>query len=51
MLTDSNLFNMSPRRLTVSTVGIIPGIKKLTKEYPQVNLAFSLHSPFPEQEV
>ena len=40
---------MSPRRITVSTVGIIPGIRKLTKDYPQVNLAFSLHSPFPEQ--
>jgi len=49
MLTDKNLFGLSPRRLSVSTVGIIPGIKRLTEEYPQVNLAFSLHSPFPEQ--
>ena len=49
MLTDPKLFNMSPRRLSISTVGIIPGIRKLTKEYPQVNLAFSLHSPFEEQ--
>ena len=40
---------MSPRRLSVSTVGIIPGIRKLTEEFPQVNLAFSLHSPFEEQ--
>lgn len=49
MLTDKNLFNLSPRRLSVSTVGIIPGIKRLTDEFPQVNLAFSLHSPFSEQ--
>lgn len=40
---------MSPRRLNVSTVGIISGIRKLTKSFPQVNLAFSLHSPFEEQ--
>lgn len=39
----------SPRRLNVSTVGILPGITRLTKEFPKVNLAFSLHSPFVEQ--
>jgi len=49
MLTDPNLFNIAQRKLSVSTVGIIPGIERLTKEFPQVNLAFSLHSPFPEQ--
>ncbi len=49
LLTDKKLFNMSQRRLSVSTVGIIPGIERLTREYPEINLAFSLHSPFPEQ--
>ncbi len=48
-LTDSNLFGLSQRRITVSTIGFIPGIKKLTRSYPQINLAFSLHSPFDEQ--
>ena len=49
MLTDKDLFGMSPRRINVSTVGIIPGIQRLTCDFPQVNLAFSLHSPFSEQ--
>ena len=48
-ITDPDQLAMSPYRLSVSTVGIVPGIKRLTKEFPQVNLAFSLHSPFPDQ--
>lgn len=43
------MFALSPRRLSISTIGIIPNIKKLTQNYPQVNLTFSLHSPFNEQ--
>ncbi len=35
---------LSARRLTVSTVGIIPGIKKLTAADLPVNLAVSLHA-------
>lgn len=34
---------------TISTIGMIPGIKRLTRDFPQVNLAFSLHSPFEKQ--
>jgi len=48
-LTEPSMFGMSPRRLSVSTVGVIPAIRKLTELFPQVNLAFSLHSPFEEQ--
>lgn len=33
------------RHISVSTVGIVPGIKKFTAENWQVNLAFSLHAP------
>lgn len=47
--TDPNLFALSPRRLSISTIGIIPSIKKITQEYPQVNLTFSLHSPYSEE--
>ncbi len=46
VLIDPKLFGLSPRRLTVSTVGIVPNIKKMTHTFPQVNLTFSLHSPF-----
>ncbi|MCW9132501.1 Cfr family 23S rRNA (adenine(2503)-C(8))-methyltransferase [Bacillus paramycoides] len=49
ILTDPDLFGLSPRRITVSTVGIIPNIKKMTTDFPQVNLTFSLHSPFNDQ--
>lgn len=49
MLTSPKLFGFSARRMNISTVGIIPGILKLTEEFPQVNLAFSLHSPFAEE--
>merc|ERR1712194_881963 len=49
ILTSPDLVGLSSRRLNVSTVGVGPGILKLTEEFPQVNLAFSLHSPFVEE--
>jgi 23S rRNA (adenine-C8)-methyltransferase len=49
VLTDPQLFGLGHRRITVSTIGLIPGVKKLTKEFPQINLTFSLHSPFHDQ--
>ncbi|MGE7826760.1 Cfr family 23S rRNA (adenine(2503)-C(8))-methyltransferase [Paenibacillus sp. NPDC093718] len=49
VLTDPKLFGLGHRRITVSTIGLIPGVKKLTKEFPQINLTFSLHSPFHDQ--
>ena len=44
-LTDSRGFNLGARRITISTVGIIPGIKRLSGEKLQVGLAVSLHAP------
>ncbi|KAI3992158.1 hypothetical protein MKX01_015049 [Papaver californicum] len=38
-------FQISPRKITVSTVGIIHAIKKLHDDLPTVNLAVSLHAP------
>ena len=38
-------FDLSNRRITVSTCGIIPWIKKFTKDFSQVSLAISLHAP------
>lgn len=35
--------NMSYRNMTVSTSGIIPAIKQFAADFPQVNLAISLH--------
>jgi 23S rRNA (adenine2503-C2)-methyltransferase len=36
--------NMGQRRITLSTVGIVPGIYRFTEEDTQVNLAVSLHA-------
>ncbi len=36
--------NFSKRNFTVSTSGIIPGIKRFTEDESQINLAISLHS-------
>lgn len=49
ILTNPDLFGLSQRRITLSTIGMIPGIRRMTKDYPQVNLAYSLHSPFEDQ--
>lgn len=43
IFSDEKLFNFSCRKISVSTSGVVPGIKKFTDEYPQVNLAISLH--------
>ncbi|MFU8773126.1 MAG: 23S rRNA (adenine(2503)-C(2))-methyltransferase RlmN [Anaerolineales bacterium] len=36
--------NLSARRFTISTVGLVPMIKRFTKEKRQINLAVSLHA-------
>ena len=43
-LMDPRGLNFGARRITISTVGIIPKIEQFTKENLQVNLAVSLHS-------
>jgi 23S rRNA (adenine2503-C2)-methyltransferase len=43
-LNDPQGFNFGARRMTVSTVGLVPGIKKLANEDIQINLAVSLHA-------
>jgi 23S rRNA (adenine2503-C2)-methyltransferase len=47
-LTDPRGFNLGARRITISTVGIIPGIERLSHEKQQVGLAVSLHAPSDE---
>jgi 23S rRNA (adenine2503-C2)-methyltransferase len=39
---------LSMRHITVSTVGIIPGIRKLAEQDLSINLAISLHAPSDE---
>ena len=46
LLTHPEGTGMSPRRITVSTVGLIPGLKKLGADFGgKVGLAVSLHAP------
>ncbi|HBO16724.1 MAG: YloN [Candidatus Moranbacteria bacterium GW2011_GWE2_35_2-] len=43
ILTNKDLFAFGSRSISVSTSGIAEGIEKLASEFPQVNLAISLH--------
>lgn len=43
-LHDPEGVGMSYRNMTVSTCGLVPGIRRFGKDFPQVNLAISLHA-------
>lgn len=49
ILTDKNLMDLSPRRITVSTSGLIEGIKKLADFPVKVRLAISLNASTDKQ--
>ncbi|MCX6035893.1 MAG: 23S rRNA (adenine(2503)-C(2))-methyltransferase RlmN [Chloroflexi bacterium] len=43
-LNDPDGYNFGARRLTISTVGLVPAIRRFTAEKRQVHLAISLHA-------
>jgi 23S rRNA (adenine2503-C2)-methyltransferase len=43
-LNDPTGYNFGARRFTISTVGLVPSIKRFSSEKRQVNLAISLHA-------
>lgn len=43
-LNDSHGYNLGARRFTISTVGLVPMIRRFASEKRQVNLAVSLHA-------
>lgn len=49
ILTDPNGLNISQRNITVSTCGIVPGMRKLAEEKLQITLALSLHATTDEK--
>lgn len=49
LLADEGHGGVSPRRMTVSTVGFAPNLSRLTREHPQVTVTLSVHSPFPDE--
>ena len=46
MVNSEEGLNIGMRNITVSTCGIVPMINRFGKDFPQVNLAISLHSPY-----
>lgn len=44
VLTDPGLVGLGDRHISVSTIGHVPGIRRFAKDFPQVNLAVSLHA-------
>jgi 23S rRNA (adenine2503-C2)-methyltransferase len=49
MLADERGLAVSPRRITLSTVGVLPNLERLATEPLMPNLAISLHSTTEEQ--
>ena len=47
-LTHDEGFNLGARRITISTVGLVPGIQRLAEEGTQIGLGISLHAPTDE---
>jgi 23S rRNA (adenine2503-C2)-methyltransferase len=45
ILNDPSGFGIGARHISISTAGVVEGIRKLIKESMQVNLAISLHAP------
>jgi 23S rRNA (adenine2503-C2)-methyltransferase len=49
ILADEHGFAISPRRITLSTVGVLPALERLATEPLMPNLAISLHSTTEDQ--
>lgn len=48
IFNDRKILGLGHRQMTLSTVGYLPNLEKLL-EFPKINIAFSLHSPFQEE--
>jgi len=44
IMTHRDMLDLSTRKVTISTVGIVPGIERMAKEMSKVKLAVSLHA-------
>lgn len=49
VMVDAKGFRLPPRRVTLSTAGLVPGIEKLAKESPRPRLAISLGATTDDQ--
>jgi 23S rRNA (adenine2503-C2)-methyltransferase len=49
LINDHAGFDLGMRNITVSTCGLVPGIGRFAEDFPQANLAISLHGTTDEQ--
>ncbi len=49
LMTHRDAMGLSPRRIVVSTVGLLPQLEHFLKEAPRVALSVSLNAPSPEK--
>ncbi|KAI8925386.1 hypothetical protein BC831DRAFT_461363, partial [Entophlyctis helioformis] len=47
-MIDTSRFGLSPKQISISTVGVVPRIHALTRDLPDIGLALSLHAPTQE---
>eukprot|EP00050_Salpingoeca_kvevrii_P007918 m.299503 g.299503 ORF g.299503 m.299503 type:complete len:487 (-) comp14149_c0_seq1:184-1644(-) len=47
-LVDVRRFSLSPRQVSISTVGVVPRLRSLAADAPGISLALSLHAPTQE---
>lgn len=48
IITSPDMIGLGQRHVSVSTSGHVPGIRAFGKDFPQCNLAFSMHAPTDE---
>jgi 23S rRNA (adenine2503-C2)-methyltransferase len=50
VFNDTKILGLGRRQMTLSTVGYLPALQKI-QDFPKINIALSLHSPFEEERV
>ena len=50
ILTDEKCFGWSPKRITVSTIGVLPALRRFL-DTQRCHIAVSLHNPFPDERL
>ncbi len=49
ILLERRGLGLAPHKITISTAGYLPGLRRWKEEMPKVNIAVSLHSPMKEK--
>ncbi len=46
IIISDDALSISPKRITVSTIGVLPALGELIDEFPKIKIAISLNSPY-----